>query len=352
MKNYFLMIFSSSLLLILLIAACDSIQAQQSDRPRNSVTINTDLVATWAQITNRTDGAAVKGLEIDDFLLREDGKPQQISLIKEGQPYSVVILVWDRNCIKKWTPEESFRRNREALRQLGEDAEIALMVWYSSPVVLVQPLAKEHNLIAERLEDRNSLLNAIHPKWITSDGDTLFPRPGEAVYQAARYLEKAASPGRRKIIIVINSPSWISEVHSHTAAEVNELLEKTGTTVYGLYQEYSPGYVSKFQRLNQKDKRRRSGGTLEEFVEQTDGTILVGKPEEGDELLIKLTGLIRSSYTVGYYPENSDFDGRFRRISLELSPSGRAKAGLVNIKTRNGYRAIRPSLPDAAELKN
>jgi hypothetical protein len=87
-------------------------------------------------------------------------------------------------------------------------------------------------------------------------------------------------------------------------------------------------------------------------VEQTGGSILVGEREGVDDLLIKLTGLIRSSYTIAYYPENSDFNGRFRRISLELSGRGKAKAGKVNIKTRNGYRALRPSLPDAAEIKN
>jgi len=75
---------------------------------------------------------------------------------------------------------------------------------------------------------------------------------------------------------------------------VEEMLEKTGATVYGLYQDFVPGDVAKFQRLNQKDKERRRGGTIEEIVDQTGGTILAGKPEESDELLIKLTGLIRS----------------------------------------------------------
>lgn len=63
----------------------------------------------------------------------------------------------------------------------------------------------------------------------------------------------------------------------------------------------------------------------------------------GYENLIRLAGLIRSSYTTGYYPENSDFDGSFRRINLELSPFGKTKVGKVNIKTRTGYRALRPS---------
>ena len=50
----------------------------------------------------------------------------------------------------------------------------------------------------------------------------------------------------------------------------------------------------KYQRIIQKDKKLRSGGTIEEFVEHTGGTILTGKLEESDELLIELAGLIRS----------------------------------------------------------
>jgi len=79
--------------LLSLFAACEPTYAQQSDRQKSSVIINTDLVVTWAQVSDRKDGKVVKGLEIGDFALREEGKPQQISLVKEGQPVSVVILV-------------------------------------------------------------------------------------------------------------------------------------------------------------------------------------------------------------------------------------------------------------------
>ena len=64
--------------------------------------------------------------------------------------------------------------------------------------------------------------------------------------------------------------------------------------------------------------------------------------KEFDELFIKLTQQIRSSYTIGYYPENTNFDGQFRRFTVELSQSGKTKAGKADIKAREGYFAIRP----------
>jgi hypothetical protein len=79
----------------------------------------------------------------------------------------------------------------------------------------------------------------------------------------------------------------MTAVRPRTAADAGEMLEKTGTTVYGLYQDFVPGDVAKFQRQNQKDKKGCSGGTVEEFGAQTGGAILIGTPEESDELLIK-----------------------------------------------------------------
>src|SRR5215470_13207230 len=100
MKNSSLMRFTISLLLASLFAAGAVIQAQQPERQGDSVTINTDLVGAWDQISSRKDGKEVKGLGKGAFVLLEDGKPQQISLVKEGQPLSVVMVVWGIGCAK------------------------------------------------------------------------------------------------------------------------------------------------------------------------------------------------------------------------------------------------------------
>ena len=358
MKNPSLTTFTITLLWALLSVTGTSIQSQQSDRPRNSVTINTDLVVTWAQVTSHKDGKIVKGLERDDFMLKEEGKPQQISLVKEGQPVSVAILVDGMTCV--WPPELEFQRSHEALRRLGDDAEIALMAW-DSDAVLTQSLTRDQNVVASRLGNKVSFFYALNGPQnnrqdpVRSGRD--FYRPGEAIYQAARYLEKSASPERRKIIIIIawpHLPLRMAETHRQAAADVSKLIERTGTTIYGLYlTEGRPprlGGLFSGSLFSGKEKRRRNGGTIEQFVEQSGGSVLAGEQEKADELFIKLTDLIRSSYTIGYYPQDSNFNGRFRRMSLELSPRGKTKAGKVTIKARTGYRALRTSSPAASEI--
>src|SRR5262245_33728834 len=61
-----------SIALLSLSVAGEPVYAQQSDRQKITVTINTDLVVTWAQVMDRKDGKFVSGLEIGDFALREE----------------------------------------------------------------------------------------------------------------------------------------------------------------------------------------------------------------------------------------------------------------------------------------
>ena len=335
----------------------EPVLAQKQEPSPHPVIINTDLVVTWAQVTNRADGSPVNGLGIQDFALREEGKQQQINLVKEGQPLSVVILVDGMTCVSE--PERWYRRREEILRQLGDDAEIALMAW-DSDAVLVQPLTTDHSVITEKLSDKLNFFYALNPgpygiepyfgTEIKVRPERTHYRPGEAIYQAARYLEKAASSGRRKIVIVVSrSELKLASTHIHKSSEVKAVLNRTGTTVYGLVHD------EKYRRFGEKlydrigtplsEIRGLLGGTLNQFVNLTGGVTLTGEWEECDELFIKLARMIRSSYTIGYYPENSDFDGRFRRISLELSRQGKTKAGKVAIKTRDGYYALRPAHP-------
>ena len=168
----------------------------------------------------------------------------------------------------------------------------------------------------------------------------------------------------------------MARTHQRSAGEVEHILKRTGATVYALLENTGTRNIYGSDVFNPviwpqiaRDKARRQyGGTLEQFVELTGGSILTSKNlawknlvtlqpnsefgKEFDDLFIKLLSLIRLSYTIGYYPENTNFDGRFRRISLELSRDGKKKAGKVDIKARSGYYALRPLPMDTLETNS
>lgn len=348
MKNSSAVLFTFPLLGIYLLGGVITIPAQQTGQ--STVTINTDLVVTWARVTNPKTGSAIKSLGASDFQLREENKLQQISLVKEGRPLSVVLLV--EGYAHTWPAERWYRRIPEMLRELGENAEISVM-GYDSTTVLVQPLTKNLHALTDKLKDKAAFhyfLGRHLPERIAEapPGEIALPRIGGAIYEAVNYLGKTAVAERRKIIIFITEPSfWQSQIHLRTRTEVEQLLEQTGTTVYALLHgnevRVHEGDLLHAFFHRASIKRRESGGTLGHFVDFTGGLALKGSWEGCDELFIKLAKQIRSSYTIGYYPENINFDGRFRRIKVELSRGGKTKVGKADIKTRDGYHALRRS---------
>ena len=323
---------------------------------QETVIVNTDLVTMWAQVINRNTSLPSKGLVIEDFLISEAGKPQQLVLVREEQPLSVVLLI--KGYAHTWPAEKWYRRLPQTLRTLGDDIEIAVML-YDSTTTLLQPLTKDLNILNDKLKNKGAFhyfLGRHLPERIAEapPDKIVLSRVGDATYKAAEYLEKTASPTHRKIIIFISDRSfWMDETTMHTGAEVEAYLEQTDTTVYALLHgdKVRVHDHDLLFKLAYRDSIKRSlrGGTIEGFIKATGGSAITGQWEDCDEMFIKLARQIRSSYTIGYYPENTNFDGKFRRIKLELSKSGKAKFGNVDIKTREGYHAIRPQLPNASE---
>src|SRR5262249_16693084 len=104
---------ATSAVWILLLVSSNPAQVPRTEKPADIVTVVTDVVVTWAQITRRDDQSPVRGLRIEDLLLREEGKQQPISLVKHDQPLSVVILVDGMRCV--WPAAYEFVRARQAL---------------------------------------------------------------------------------------------------------------------------------------------------------------------------------------------------------------------------------------------
>jgi VWFA-related protein len=318
--------------------------AQQLDNSKNTISINTDLVVTWAQIINLNDGSPIRGLRKVDLNLRDQSKPQQIDIVKEGQPLSVVILMPTSTC--EWVPGYEFHRSLEAFRQLGKDTEISFITW-GLHLKLISPFTSDHQKISELLDNRVTFNGPQNFRMVT-DTD-LAAQPGTAIFEAAKYLNSNSSPERRKIILIVGG----GELHrlnpqSKSTSEVLAFLDKTNTTVFALFEHKLSYKTSLIVKFDNKIAGRKSTDdhSLEKFISSTGGSYLFASQRGDDQSLIKLTRMMRSFYTIGYYPDYTNSDDEFRRIKLELSKSGKAKFGKVDIRTREGYHAVR-RVPDS-----
>lgn len=76
-------------------------------------------------------------------------------------------------------------------------------------------------------------------------------------------------------------------------------------------------------------------GTLEQLAESTGG-LLISHTNDVRAGIARAVGDLRGYYEIAYSPANLEFDGRFRKIKLEVTRPG------VTVQTRSGYFAMPP----------
>jgi VWFA-related protein len=81
-------------------------------------------------------------------------------------------------------------------------------------------------------------------------------------------------------------------------------------------------------------ERMRAGAVLKNYASKSGGRY-VSKPggQALDDAFREILEELSNQYTLGYRPDNTARDGRWRSIELKLSRPE------VNARTRNGYRA-------------
>jgi VWFA-related protein len=148
------------------------------------------LVRVDAQVVDRNN-RAITGLELEDFVLKENGQAQAIRNFESEEMPVDVILLLDVSGSMRIHVERLATASDRALRELGEDDRVAIMVFdRGSRVRLAFRNSRED--VARELE---YLLNQE-----TFDGGTDITR---ALFDAAEYMRREARPEARHAIVIL-----------------------------------------------------------------------------------------------------------------------------------------------------
>ena len=82
--------------------------------------------------------------------------------------------------------------------------------------------------------------------------------------------------------------------------------------------------------------QQASQGTMREVAEQTGGKAYINQNEIKDGIALAVSDE-KASYSIGYYPENKKWDGKFRNLRVKLAQ------GDTQVRYRKGYFAIEPA---------
>ena len=278
-------------------------QTEDDDEP---ITVDSSLVLINATITD-AKGKPVTGLKQNQFQVFEDGKEQKIEFFGyENTPFAAVILLDSSGSMEQ---RVSLARSAaiQFLDRLRMD-DVATIYNFDSKISLVQDFSNSRD-IYEGVFD------------IKANGMTVL---NDAIFKAAEELSKR--PEKRRAIIVLSDGADTQSKRSADKALKTALA--ANATIYTV--DMSP------INLGNSREKMQNQGVLKNFAEKSGGRFIATPGgvamRDAFKNIVEELGI---QYTIGYAPNNTAKDGKWRAIELKTSKTD------LNIRTRKGYNAAK-----------
>ena len=266
-------------------------QQQQQNEPTRLPTadIRSDVNLVLVPVTVLDPIARmVTGLEAENFQVLEDGVPQKIiSFGSEDSPLSIGIVLDTSGSMG-----DKLAISRQAVTEFFKSAnpeDEAFLVEFSDRPELAVPFT--HNL--GQIQDR--ILTA------RSKGSTALL---DGVTLAIAQMKKATHP--RKALILLSDGG---DNHSrYTEAEVKNRVKESDVQIYAMGIFSGGGDINDDPIL------------LTRLAELTGGRHFEVGLRDLVEVAFKIGVELRNTYLLGYSPQNSARDGKYRSIAVKLIP--------------------------------
>ncbi len=289
----------------------------------NVLKIESQLVTLNASVVG-AEGRPVVDLSQKDFSVFEDGVKQEVVHFQSvNVPFNLVLLIDLSGSVKEKI--KLIQRSAWRFVQATRPEDKVAIVTFTSSTRLVSPLTSDRELLRQRIE---SIRNP--------EGGTNFY---DAVYDTLRWLMN--KKGERNAIVVMSDgvdnalpgvPGGGSEV---SFIELYNLVQESDTIIFPVYLNTEQEAIEDWGfRLSEAYNIARK--QLRDLAETTGGNIYyANKVSDLDGCYEQVAAELRTIYSLGYYPSNSEKDGSYRKIRVKVARND------VQVKTRRGYYAKR-----------
>lgn len=269
-----------------------------------------DVVALTVTVTG-DGGRYVSDLAASDFVVLEEGRPQEISFFqREPSPLAVSLLVDSSGSMQKELPRAQQAATEFVARLRDED--VAQVVDFDRGIQVLQPFTN----------DREALTRAINR--MSARGSTSMYN---AVYIALRELGALASPPdgevRRDVVVVLSDGEDTSSLV--TFDQLLDAAKRSRTVIYAIG-----------LGLGTTNTRRGSVPpqvALRTLTQETGGRLFMPRDSSAlSGIYQAIADELASQYVIGYTSNNPDRPG-WRRVSVRVTRPG------THTRTRAGYYA-------------
>jgi len=267
----------------------------------------TELVAVPVSVTDR-NGHTIVGLRLEDFVITENGVPQQVLSASRWNVASSIGVVFDGSGSMKSTVRTAQTAVRTLLNDNGPEDEAFLVRFADTPQEVVD-FTHDTDVIADKL------------LWDRPRGATaLF----DAVFTGLSKIRRGANS--RKALVVVTDGGDNNSRYSF--AELRALARENDAQVY----------VVAIRRNFRDQDEQRGRLELDQIANETGGRLLiVDNSGELPHALATVNELIRNQYLLTYRPTGLPRDGKWHALRVRIPPS--SKIPSYRIYARGGYFA-------------
>jgi VWFA-related protein len=314
-----------TLLLSLLCAFPPHTFAQTTEPPDDTISIDSDLVDLNVSVFSRNPKTPVGDLQQKDFVVLENGNPEEISFFAAAStPFDLVLLIdlSGSTADKLDLIKKSARRFVEAARPTDRIG----IVTFTSVTQIISQLTSDRQALFERIKKIEK------------------PVGGTNFWDALHFVLKQmlGQSQRRSAVIAMTDgvdnalPGLVGNGSSITFAELLEDVRRSDTIVMPIYLDTEREMIKQGRANELAYLYARSG--LAQLASES-GSILYGARKVEDlkgvyEQVIRDLGTV---YSIGYRPRNTERNGSWRSVTVQLV--GRPD---LAARTKRGYYAKSP----------
>lgn len=302
------------------------------------LTVHVRVVSVTALVHDKK-GELVHGLTKDDFLLREDGKPQPIRYFNNDSdlPLTIGLMVDTSGSLKLHAEEERAASSTFLQAMMTRPTDRAFALRFDSHILLLQNTTTD---IAKLTGALGSLTNVEEEAAAAATaakkkgGPAVKSISGTLLYNsiaAAAKMVIAKEPGRRALIVLTDGNDRGSNITLEDTIHEAELADVAVYSVLYLDQGAGPGLALSGD-IAAGHALGNSGNSVMQRISQLTGgrTFVVSKELPVTKIYAQIEEDLRSQYRLGFTPVASK-PNSFH--SLELKTTDKHQS----VQSRAGY---------------
>src|SRR5262252_4687531 len=312
---------------------------------------NVDLVSVYFTVR---DGKKQLASQLDqgEFRVLEDGREQPIKFFAHHSDVMLNVgVLLDTGTNMAWVLNEEAAATSMFMKHVVRPTDLGFILSYHARVDTLQVPTSDTDLLQERVDEIRHWATTVgrpdqapappphtFPGQVPPIGPTGQPYSREAhLYDAMRvsilrYLQHEV--GRKAVVVVAMSGDSKSE---STLEDALEVLLQNDVIAYVLQIYDPPRSSSHFDHcdvIHTYEKDEHGEEVLKKLAEATGGRMLEVKGmDKLNAALDEISDELHQQYSLGYYPQNRNWDGKFRKIQIVTQQQG------YKVYARKGYYA-------------